>query len=713
MLKFAVKGSLMKKETLTSLIFFTALISIGIISSYQRFFAGLPMGIDSPSHMFKILYLNQVFDNHGYIPAWCADWYGGTPFLHFYPPLSYLLTSAVSMLGLGPILAYNIVETFFYIITPLTIYFLSQSLGFKKNQSIIAGLTYSLTPIVLENFLFYDRFTTIISVPLLCLFLISVIKALDSKKQHFLIASCLLMTTIILIHHLTVYALGITLLLLFGMHYLKTGDIKIILKCSVFAVLVPIFLSAFWLFPFINSLFIVDNPFYNRSNVTNFLSPQGLFIVILTLGLQFLLALSEITSYLHRREKGFNQTETFKLLLPSILVLVGSILSITSLETGQIIAILGFTSFLILFFKRIKKGMFNTNFCTIWFLTFLWLSLGFYGVLFRLFPLSQKLDVLRFQLYLSIPQSILTGSFVAKLLPNRVFRNRLYHKMNLWKKVKPLLLVTVLTTILISSFWITKNRTYRSNTLIPPEIIGFLESNSKNGRILPIKCPHWIYVLPYYTEQPLIDGWYPQEKLLRPLLAINDYQINTLNMYEREEQIQIWSSIIDNSSRLGLKWVMIGQQEFNFIMNNHSSYNLVFKTESITIYEFQEDISLLEVDRLDSLDKISFDYFSPEQMILTIENLTNKINIVIKIAYFPGWIAEANDKSIAISETADGFISFSLEPATSYSLNLTYRRHGMEYFWISIIGIVVLLIWFVYSLSQHRTLKLEQPLQSV
>ena len=251
----------MKRQTIVSAAFFASLLAIGLITCAPLFAEGLPMGADSMSHLFKILYPYKTLKTQGGFPAWSSDWYGGTPFLHFYPPVSYLLASFVALLGVGPVLAYKSVNAFFYIVAPFSVYYLSRSLEFKKAPSLIASLLFSLTPVLLENFLFYDRFTTTISVPLLCLFLACVVKALRSGKNYLLVASSLLMTLLILIHHLTAYYLGMLLLLLVFIRYMQTRDVKVVLKTLAAGVVIPLVLSAFWLLPFINSTFLVENPF--------------------------------------------------------------------------------------------------------------------------------------------------------------------------------------------------------------------------------------------------------------------------------------------------------------------------------------------------------------------------------------------------------------------------------------------------------------------
>src|SRR4030042_2887127 len=81
-----------------------------VVAVFSRFQDGIPTGIDSTSHLFKILFAYKTISVYGYFPSWCSDWYGGTPFLLFYPPLAYAITVLTSFPLRDPLLAYQVVD---------------------------------------------------------------------------------------------------------------------------------------------------------------------------------------------------------------------------------------------------------------------------------------------------------------------------------------------------------------------------------------------------------------------------------------------------------------------------------------------------------------------------------------------------------------------------------------------------------------------------
>jgi hypothetical protein len=222
--------------------------------------------------------------------------------------------------------------------------------------------------------------------------------------------------------------------------------------------------------------------------------------------------------------------------------------------------------------------------------------------------------------------------------------------------------------------------TYTDNTSIPSEVIAFFKVNSEQGRVLSIKSPEWIYVLPYYTNQPLIDGWYPQGKLLQPLLEINDYKINDLYSTLQEggeaEQDRVWLNLIHNASDLGISWVMIGDDDKRHLMMG-TDFTLVAEIEGIFIYKFTQ--------------------LSPDHLTLNVEDVREKVNIVVKVADFPGWTLRVDNVLLEHSQTEIGFITFSLPPRSSYRVDLTYERQGLSYLWVSLAGILLLAGFYVSS----------------
>ena len=162
------------KRHYTSLVLAAGIFSL-LVAVCFRFRDGVPMGVDSSSHLFKVLFIYKTFSVGGSLPSWCSEWYGGTAFLLSYPPLAYGISFLFSIITKDPLLSYKILDAVFYAIGPIALAYLINHLGFTKGEAAISAVLFALSPIVMENYLFFDRFNTTISIPLLCLFLVALL----------------------------------------------------------------------------------------------------------------------------------------------------------------------------------------------------------------------------------------------------------------------------------------------------------------------------------------------------------------------------------------------------------------------------------------------------------------------------------------------------------------------------------------------------------
>src|SRR3989344_3399082 len=108
---------LMKNETKVVI---AALVFLAVVKFLLAFPLdnGIPGGTDSSAHLFKVWYIS----NFG-ITSWNGFWYGGSPFLRYYPPLAYLIPPSISGI-FGAIISYKLINNIFLVLMPIPFYFL-------------------------------------------------------------------------------------------------------------------------------------------------------------------------------------------------------------------------------------------------------------------------------------------------------------------------------------------------------------------------------------------------------------------------------------------------------------------------------------------------------------------------------------------------------------------------------------------------------------
>jgi len=670
----------------------TFIACLNLLIIYYRVIDGVPMGEDSSSHLYKILYAYKNIKENGTIPAWSDLWYGGHPFLLFYPPLSYWLVLALALLGLDPLVSYKLLDALSFIVAPIAVYFLAKEADLAENERLTASLLYALTPIVAENYLFFDRFPTTLSIPIVCVFLVFVSRTLTEGKLRDMAALTMLSAMIMLVHHLSAYCVIIIVATFFLSYYLHRRNAIRMAKIASFTSLGCILLSSFWLIPFLSSIehqeanpFVNFNLFYNYTELLRF----G-YVVFLLGALQFFLAILQIRRTFFSQTNKFRNTGKKLIVLFTLGALLGThgTISENALFTtaGQTCVAISLATLLIILISTKTSGIGTKNYFThataIWFVVFLWLGLGQHALLIQAIPFWKSLDSLRFLLYASIPQAILAGKYLTGLLKGEKATTGISVQKTKSRKLTVFLLTTVVLASTVLGCLSAGLNNLTPNTEIPPEMIKYFKESPVNARILPIECPRWIYILPTQTRKPIIDGWFPQEKILKPLLPINDYRINDLIDYPREERTRIWQSLIRNHTRLGINWIMIGNESLRFLVEGNPEFRLALTTHSIAIYEATEPASLIETHPHNAISNMTITQPQPDEIHIIIGNLEEPTTITIKQAYMPYWEAHANNGiNIEVKEDEDGYILLIIPPTanTEVDIRFSYSEENILY----------------------------------
>jgi len=653
-----------------------------------RFLDGLPLGVDSTSHLFRIMLMTKSYQENGYLPQWNPYWYGGTTFSLFYPPLAFYIALVPSLLGLGPVLAYKLTDAIFFLIGPIAVYYLCREFGLSNTERALAASFFSFSPSVVENYLFYDRFPSTVSLPVVCLFLIVLSRGIRSDckklKWNLLIISGALFGSIILLHHLTAFCTALLGLLLILSEALVEKRLEILAKRMALLSIVlsiGVALSSFWLFPFIEaSGRFLSNPFYNRNVEFPFvrLSYFSINVVTYAFGLaQFLLSLFAIwTCCIVSRPRRLVPAAFVMMVFGMAMFELGEKIFVDTMRIlGQAVVILSLALLTWVITQRHNKSSdhgFQASFVLAWFTAFFWISLGSFALPFvALSPFSRfwrTLDVHRFWLYLTVSMSILSAIGLKRILRIRVSIPR----------IKLRVIVTLLVGIAIASgcvkvaYTVTHNVSEflpypLLNSAPPKQLVDYFRSDQMYARILALRCPFWVYVLPYYTGKPLIDGWYPQEKLLSRILQINDYRILDLESAgpvdpeDSPNRTRTWKALIGDSRLLAIKWVIVGSiaEETRSKLFEGTDFKLdvqfPYQQGTIAVYRTSGPAEIVEMIPSDS-GKATFERAGTDRITVKLTEVRGAPTVVVKEAYFPTWHATSNGLPIEVCVDSEGFI---------------------------------------------------------
>ena len=135
----------------------------------------LPGGTDVTSHLFKVWYISE----YG-VTNWNTFWYGGFPFLRFYPPLFYIISGYLAKI-IGYLIAYKLVIDLFYVLTPLVFYFFLNEFKFSDEQKSISLVIFSIIPIY-HYYFSNGRHPSLVALFFGIIFWIFLKRAIEKKK---------------------------------------------------------------------------------------------------------------------------------------------------------------------------------------------------------------------------------------------------------------------------------------------------------------------------------------------------------------------------------------------------------------------------------------------------------------------------------------------------------------------------------------------------
>jgi len=665
------------------------IVSIGI--TLPRFAPGIPMSVDTTSHLYRILFFDHWL-KQGVVPFWSPDWYAGSPAILLYPPLGYYIVLALSGIGLDPLFSYKVIDAVFYWLAPLAVYFLSKELGFGKGESALAALLFSVVPEVIENYIFFDRFPTVLSVPLFCAFIILFHRALNRPHSLLnILGSVFSLSALLLTHHLSAMIAGIVAVLMVLLACGKFGHTQPSLTLCIVAA-GTLGLTAFWLMPLIISLrYFPANPFYNRNVLFPFVRFLyfGYDITSYLLGLaQFVLAAVAVQSVLGRKFGAKFRLKAmvfFPFLLGGMAVFqVGEIIGNNAVRyvtqfIGQFILVVSFVVFFgqFLVFRDARRLFLKQNgaiLAVTWFLVFLWVGLGIYALPILQLPYIlqfwvKTMDVYRIWLYLALPMSALAAlGFIRSLA-----------KLWKWRAVASLILIALVVTPVTVSVALKMNYAFNAsvngvlpystaNAEIPHSILNYFQNQNSSDRILGINVPFWIYVLPNYANKPIVDGWYPQTKLVTQLVNIDDYRLDDLETTSNVTRIEVWRSLLNNYQGLDIGWVIIGGHSLaeqvmtgtNFTEQLAVPYQTIQGPIDLIVYKAAKPPSMIKAG---SSNHLTLTYVTPDKMILDFTPPSQTGVVIVKEAFFPTWAATADGQRLSVTaDPATGYVLLNVPP---------------------------------------------------
>ncbi|EEB73154.1 6-pyruvoyl-tetrahydropterin synthase-related protein [Thermococcus sp. AM4] len=202
-------------------------------------------GGDAYGHLFKIWKLMPGYS------SWIEDWYGGYPFLRFYPPLSYYIGAFFGMVSGSALMGYKITIVIAMLLGAVSMRILLRNLGFSDVTSYAVSIAYILAPYHLRILSPEGNFPRFVGINLAPLLLLAVLYVWRGDRPKALIGGVFL-ASVLLSHHTLVVTFGLMLvpLIPYLLSIERPSSMKVLRNSSIAGV-TALALSAFWIIPFL------------------------------------------------------------------------------------------------------------------------------------------------------------------------------------------------------------------------------------------------------------------------------------------------------------------------------------------------------------------------------------------------------------------------------------------------------------------------------
>ncbi len=201
----------------------------------------LPSGTDTSSHLFKTWYITLKG-----ITKWNYYWYGGYPFLRYYPPISYIIPGFLGKFT-GHLFAYKLINNIFLVLAPIVFLYFLKEFKLPARKTVMALVFFSFMPIF-SYYLVDGRYPTLVNLVFALLTWIFLKRVVDGKNILInIFLTAVFLSISVLTHHMTSF---IFLLISFGWAIIYRMNMKTFYKLFMIMIC-TLLLVSWWVFPFL------------------------------------------------------------------------------------------------------------------------------------------------------------------------------------------------------------------------------------------------------------------------------------------------------------------------------------------------------------------------------------------------------------------------------------------------------------------------------
>jgi len=181
-----------------------------------------------------------------------------------------------------------------------------------------------------------------------------------------------------------------------------------------------------------------------------------------------------------------------------------------------------------------------------------------------------------------------------------------------------------------------------------------------------------------------LDGGYVQGQI-NPDLYYKYYRTLT----ELDDEGLILKTLNETNTRF---IIMPQGMEMPSAYDDHEFFDKI-AMPGYTIVKLKANYTLDLVTIVDGNATVDYDYANPDELNLHIRGSSSRITLLVKMNYYPGWIATSSQSEVILSRGQDGLMEVGASGAKDIDIALSYNSTGLDLIGqvATIIGVVIYL----------------------
>lgn len=123
-----------------------------------------------------------------------------------------------------------------------------------------------------------------------------------------------------------------------------------------------------------------------------------------------------------------------------------------------------------------------------------------------------------------------------------------------------------------------------------------------------------------------------------------------------------------------------------------------------SIFRLKDNYTLDLVTVIKGNASVDYDYSNPDEFLLSVKSSSERITLLVKMNYYPGWVARSSQAEVKLAQSPDGLMEIEASGAQNLDITLQYRQTWIDQMALgtTIAGVVIYLLVLLGGLKGFK-----------